>query len=98
MARSQSKGFYVTEAVYRKVLKWTKESGAIKIYDRACTIYPSCVSKPFLVHNGKQFIPVNPTADMVGHKFGEFSPTRKYTKRVFDKSNKNPAAKKPGKK
>lgn len=99
MTRSQNKGFYVAEAVYRKVLKWTKETGAIKIYSRASTIWPACVGIPFLIHNGTKFIPCTPTGDMVGHKFGEFSPTRKYTKRVFDKSNKGPVkAKKPGQK
>ncbi len=98
MTRSTKKGFYVAEAVHRKVVKWTPTTGAIKVYSRASTIYPSCVGIPFLVHNGHKFLPCNPTSDMVGHRFGEFSPTRKYTKRVFDKSNKGAAVKKPVKK
>lgn len=77
MTRSSKKGYYIAEAVYRQVSKWTK--GPIKIYSRASTIYPDCVGIPFLVHNGHKFIPVNPTDNMIGHKFGEFAPTRKYT-------------------
>lgn len=56
------------------------DRGAIKTWARACTIVPEMVSFTFNVHNGKEFLPVFVTEDMVGHKLGEFSPTRKFTR------------------
>lgn len=78
MARSTKKGPYVDEKLYRKVQK-AEESGArepIKTWARACTIVPEFVGQTFMVHNGKVFHKVFVTEDMVGHKLGEFSPTR----------------------
>lgn len=78
MARSQKKGPYVDGKLYRKVLL-AKEQGTneqIRTWCRRCTIVPEFVGQRFEVHNGKKFIGVFVTEDMVGHKLGEFSPTR----------------------
>jgi small subunit ribosomal protein S19 len=80
MARSTKKGPYVDEKLFRKVLQ-AGQSGShapIKVWNRACTIVPEFVGKHFDVHNGKTFIKVYVTEDMVGHKLGEFSPTRTF--------------------
>ena len=80
MARSLKKGPYVVERLYRKVMKM-EQSGQrepIKTWYRACTIVPEFVGHTFQVHNGKAFIRVFVTEDMVGHKLGEFSPTRMF--------------------
>ena len=78
MARSLKKGPYVDEKLFRKVQR-QKETGAaepIKTWARACTVVPEFVGHTFMVHNGKVFHRVFVTEDMVGHKLGEFSPTR----------------------
>ncbi len=78
MARSLKKGPYIDERLLAKVKK-AKESGerkAIKTWSRRSTIIPDFVGTTFAVHNGKKFIPVFITENMVGHKLGEFSPTR----------------------
>lgn len=80
MARSLKKGPYVDEVLYRKVAA-ARESGArtpIKVWNRACTIVPEFVGTNFEVHNGKVFVKVYVTEDMVGHKLGEFAPTRTF--------------------
>ncbi len=80
MGRSIKKGPYVVEKLVRKVER-QKEQGVaepIKTWARACTITPDFVSHTFLVHNGKQFLKVFVTEDMVGHKLGEFAPTRTF--------------------
>src|SRR5690606_23553835 len=78
MARSLKKGPYVDFKLYRKVEKLNQmgKKEPVKTWARACTIVPEFVSHTFLVHNGKQFHNVFVTEDMVGHKLGEFSPTR----------------------
>jgi len=80
MARSLKKGPYVDERLYEKVEK-AEEGGnreAIKTWARACTIVPEFVGRNFAIHNGKTFIKVYVTEDMVGHKLGEFAPTRTF--------------------
>lgn len=80
MGRSLKKGPYVDEVLFEKVLR-AKQSGAtapIKVWNRACTIVPEFVGQHFDVHNGKVFIRVYVTEDMVGHKLGEFAPTRHF--------------------
>jgi len=80
MGRSLKKGPYVDPKVYRKV-QTQQESGnaePIKTWARSCTIVPEFVGVTFLVHNGKQHLKVLVTEDMVGHKLGEFSPTRTF--------------------
>jgi small subunit ribosomal protein S19 len=78
MSRSLKKGPYVDEKLFRKVQR-QKEDGSrepIRTWARACTIVPEFVGHSFMVHNGKVFQRVLVTEDMVGHKLGEFSPTR----------------------
>lgn len=81
MARSLRKGPYVDEKLLKKISdKKPGEGGAIKTWARASQIAPEMVGHTFLVHNGKDFIEVTPSEDMVGHKLGEFSPTRKFVR------------------
>ena len=79
MARSLKKGPFVDASLMKKV-KAVSESGkkeVIKTWSRRSTIYPEFIGHTFAVHNGKEFIPVYVTEDMVGHKLGEFALTRK---------------------
>ncbi len=80
MGRSIKKGPYVDPKLLKKVLEMNEkgEKKPIKTYSRRSTIIPEFVGHTFLVHNGKKFIPVYVTQDMVGHKLGEFSPTRTF--------------------
>lgn len=82
MSRSLKKGPYVFERLLNKVreLNSTGKKSVIKTWSRRSTIYPDFVGHTFAVHNGKNFIPVYVTEDMVGHKLGEFAATRKFTK------------------
>ena len=80
MARSIKKGAYVDPKLKRKIdaaLRSTTKK-AIKTWSRGSIIIPDSVGLTFAVHNGKKFIPVYITEDMVGHKLGEFAPTRHY--------------------
>jgi len=79
MSRSSKKGPFVDERVVKKVTSGmgTKET-PIKTWSRACRISPEFVGKYFQVHNGRIFIDVFVTEDMVGHTLGEFSPTRTF--------------------
>ena len=80
MARSLKKGPFVDESLMKKV-KAVNEGGkkeVIKTWSRRSTIFPEFIGHTFAVHNGKEFIPVYVTEDMVGHKLGEFSQTRKF--------------------
>ena len=88
MARSLKKGPYVFERLLKKV-QLLNESGkkeVIKTWSRRSTIYPDFIGHTFAVHNGKEFIPVYVTEDMVGHKLGEFAPTRKFGGHGADKN------------
>ena len=79
MARSLKKGPYVDKKLLKKV-QTMNESGkneVIKTWSRRSTIFPDFIGHTFAVHNGKEHIPVYVTEDMVGHKLGEFSMTRK---------------------
>ena len=79
MSRSLKKGPYVDQKLLKKVLSLGKNSKTvIKTWARDCTIVPEMVGFTFGVHNGKNFIEVLATEDMVGHRLGEFSPTRKF--------------------
>ncbi len=80
MARSLKKGPFVDFKLYRKVevLNQKNRRDPIKTWARACTIVPEFVGHTFLVHNGKSFLNVFVTEDMVGHKLGEFSLTRTF--------------------
>lgn len=80
MARSLKKGPYIDQKLLEKVKKIGKPDPKIiiKTWARDCTISPEMVGFTFGVHNGKEFIPVHATEEMVGHKLGEFSPTTKF--------------------
>jgi len=80
MPRSLKKGPYVSEKLYRKVemLNQQGRKDPIKTWARSCTIVPEFVGQTFQVHNGRTFIEVVVTEDMVGHKLGEFSLTRTF--------------------
>ena len=80
MPRSLKKGPFIDSHLMAKVKK-VNESGSkevIKTWSRRSTIYPEFIGHTFAVHSGKEFIPVYVTEDMVGHKLGEFVPTRKF--------------------
>ena len=90
MARSLKKGPFADESLMKKV-KVLNESGkkeVIKTWSRRSTIFPDFIGHTFAVHNGKEFIPVYVTEDMVGHKLGEFALTRKFGGHGSDKDNK----------
>ncbi len=80
MARSLKKGPFADEHLLKKVdkLNESNKKEVIKTYSRRSTIFPSFVGHTFAVHNGKDFIPVYVTEEMVGHKLGEFASTRKF--------------------
>ena len=78
MARSVKKGPFVQEALLKKVagMNARNEKRVMKTWSRASTILPDFVGHTFAVHNGNKFVPVYVTENMVGHKLGEFAPTR----------------------
>ncbi len=80
MARSTKKGPYVDERLYGKVMKAkdNNDRAPIKTWARSCTIVPEFIGHSFMVHNGKIFNSVVVSEEMVGHKLGEFSPTRMF--------------------
>ena len=93
MSRSRKKGPYIDPKVAAKVEK-AQASGnrePIKTWARDCTIHPDFVGVTFLVHNGKQFLKVYVTEDMVGHKLGEFAPTRIFRAHSTRKAEEAPA-------
>jgi small subunit ribosomal protein S19 len=87
MARSIKKGPFIDGHLQRKITE-AQEAGAkkvIKTWSRRSTIYPEAVGLTFAVHNGRKFVPVFVTENMVGHKFGEFAPTRTFHGHAADK-------------
>ena len=76
MSRSLKKGPYIHPKLYKKVMEYKGEKHPIKTYSRASTIFPEMIGKIIHVHNGNKFIPVKVSDNLVGHKLGEFSPTR----------------------
>ena len=80
MARSLKKGPYVFDRLLNRVKELNKsgKKEVLKTWSRRSTIYPDFIGHTFAVHNGKEFIPVYVTEDMVGHKLGEFALTRKF--------------------
>ena len=87
MARSIKKGPFVDDHLMKKVeaQKDNKKKEVIKTWSRRSTILPEFIGLTFAVYNGKEFIPVYVTEDMVGHKLGEFALTRKIAKHGDDK-------------
>ena len=90
MSRSTWKGPFVDGHLLKKVQKASDSSRneVIKTWSRRSTILPEFIGLSFAVHNGKKFIPVNVTEDVVGHKLGEFSPTRTFFGHTADKKTK----------
>lgn len=94
MARSSKKGPYIDPKLLKKVMnqKQSGDKSPIKTWARACVVPPEFVGHTFLVHQGKNFVEVFATEAMVGHKLGEFAPTRtfrghgKIVKRVLTKT------------
>ena len=101
MSRSLKKGPFIDPRLWEKIQKVKPGSKTqIKTWSRDSTIFPEMVGLSFLVHNGKIFHTVNCTENMVGHKLGEFSPTRKFTrhggKMAKEEASADSAASKPG--
>ena len=90
MPRSLKKGPFIEEKLLRKVLvaQETRSNRVIKTWSRRSTIVPEMVGITLAVHNGKKFVPVFVTEDMVGHKLGEFSPTRTYYGHAADRKTR----------
>ncbi len=90
MARSIKKGAYIEERLLDKVRRQdaTGSKTVIKTWSRRSTITPELIGQTFAVHNGKKFIPVFVTENMVGHKLGEFSPTRTFYSHAGDRKTK----------
>lgn len=91
MGRSTKKGPYVEEKLLKKIEKMRGDKKPIKTWSRRSTIIPEFVGYTFLVHNGNKFIPVFVTENMVGHKLGEFSPTRTFRRHGGVKAKEAPA-------
>ncbi len=87
MPRSLKKGPFIDEHLWKKVevAVDTKEKKVIKTWSRRSMILPEMVGLTFAVHNGKKFLPVFVTENMVGHKLGEFAPTRTFTQHSGDR-------------
>jgi small subunit ribosomal protein S19 len=90
MARSLKKGPFIDPSLQRKVEKQSQGGSkqAIRTWSRRSMITPEMLGLTFQVHNGKLFVPVYVTENMVGHRLGEFSPTRKFTGHSSDKKVK----------
>ena len=88
MSRSVKKGPFVQEALYKRVLELNKsgEKKVLKTWSRASTIFPEFVGHTVAVHDGRKHVPVYVTEDMVGHKLGEFAPTRTFKGHAGDKA------------
>ena len=101
MARAVWKGPFVEESLIKKVdrQKNNPNTKPIKTWSRKSTIIPDFVGISFLIHNGKKFIAITVSEDMVGHKFGEFAPTRQFSGHTTaDKKAKEESAVKENKK
>jgi small subunit ribosomal protein S19 len=90
MPRSLKKGPFIDQKLLKKVqiTQETRSNRVIKTWSRRSTIIPEMVGITLAVHNGRKFVPVFVTEDMVGHKLGEFSPTRTYYGHAADKKSR----------
>ena len=90
MPRSLKKGPFIDKQLMKKIseAQGVRSSRVIKTWSRRSTIIPEMVGLTLAVHNGRKFIPVFVTENMVGHKLGEFSPTRTYYGHAGDKKSK----------
>ena len=90
MSRSVKKGPYVEEALYKRVVEMNNKGGeksVVKTWSRSSTIFPEFVGHTIAVHDGRKHVPVYITEDMVGHKLGEFAPTRTFRGHAGEKSS-----------
>jgi len=96
LPRSLKKGPFVDDHLLKKALnaQETRSRNIIKTWSRRSTILPEFVGLTFAVHNGKKFLPIFVTEDMVGHKLGEFAPTRTFYGHAGDKKSRLKGAKK----
>ena len=96
MARSVKKGPFVDEHLMKRVMEAerTGSKKVIKTWSRRSTVLPEMVNYTFAVHNGSKFMPVFVTENMVGHKLGEFAPTRTFKGHSGDRKSKPKAGKK----
>ena len=90
MPRSLKKGPYVDEKLMKKILRMNQnnERNVVKTWSRRSTIVPDFIGHTLAVHNGRKFIPVYVTENMVGHKLGEFSATRTFRSHSGDRKEK----------
>lgn len=90
MSRSIKKGPYVQEVLLKRVVAMNEagEKKVLKTWSRSSTIFPDFVGHTFAVHDGRKHVPVYVTEDMVGHKLGEFAPTRTYKGHAGSKTSK----------
>jgi small subunit ribosomal protein S19 len=90
MPRSLKKGPFIDQKLLKKVhiAQETRSNRVVKTWSRRSTVIPEMVGITLAVHNGRKFVPVFITEDMVGHKLGEFSPTRTYYGHASDKKSK----------
>jgi len=91
MSRSIKKGPYVQEVLLKRVeaMNAANEKKVLKTWSRSSTIFPAFVGHTFAVHDGRKHVPVYVTEDMVGHKLGEFAPTRTYKGHADSKTSNN---------
>ena len=91
MSRSLKKAPFVAEKLYARVCAMNEKGGkkVLKTWSRASTIFPEFVGHTFAVHDGRKHIPVYVTEDMVGHKLGEFAPTRTFKGHAGSKTSNN---------
>ena len=90
MSRSTKKGPYVQPVLLKRVIEMNEagEKRILKTWSRSSTIFPEFVGHTFAVHDGRKHVPVYVTEDMVGHKFGEFAPTRTFKGHAGSKTSK----------
>ncbi|MGN0592605.1 MAG: 30S ribosomal protein S19 [Ruminococcus sp.] len=91
MSRSIKKGPYVQEVLLKRVMAMNEagEKKVLKTWSRSSTIFPDFVGHTFAVHDGRKHVPVYVTEDMVGHKLGEFAPTRTFKGHAGSKTSNN---------
>ena len=88
MSRSVKKGPFVSERLLKRIIEMNKsgKKSVLKTWSRASTIFPDFVGHTIAVHDGRKHVPVYVTEDMVGHKLGEFAPTRTFRGHAGDKA------------
>ncbi len=91
MSRSIKKGPYVQEVLLKRIIAMNEvgEKKVLKTWSRSSTIFPDFVGHTIAVHDGRKHVPVYVTEDMVGHKLGEFAPTRTYKGHAGSKTSNN---------